>query len=560
MSWISTRSPEVSLVLLRHIASECAKLGGPISKYCYNLVESKSYLELIKFKIDYEVADVDDAKYARQIQALFSKLEKEVLDLGVNTREVAYDLFLANEEKCRVTNQVFKHRATPYSSNTWVETVLYRAQQKIASILGPVPSLDDFDFSFGPGANTNVNSRRSNPRVKLSATMTCSENLTPTVGEFLAEVPHWTALHSNQDNPDSYMVEVTVSAGKLAFVPKTALTDRAIMVEPLLNGFFQKGVGTYIRDRLLRSGIDLRDQRINQKLAKIGSETGNLATVDLSSASDLIARNLVWSLLPIDWACLLDNLRTSSVYLEDGTKTYLEKFSSMGNAFTFELESLIFYGLAFGAYEAYHGPAITEECGSQEISVYGDDIITSSASYPVLKEVLEYCGFEVNLSKSYNSGPFRESCGADYLRGFDIRPFYQKTLISDRTLFTMHNWMIRAGEFELAQLVHSFTRPSYRLYGPDGFGDGHLLGNYDLRLSRKYKRLGWSGGFFDTYSLRPMEFKSPLIGDSVFPVYSVYTRSGKDRSTDPNIVRGSRGYAKISIYTHATHIFGNPRS
>jgi len=331
------------------------------------------------------------------------------------------------------------------------------------------------------------------------------------------------------------------------FVPKNAKTDRSIVVEPLLNSFFQKGVGSYIRSRLLkRSGVDLKDQTLNQRLACKGSIDGSLATVDLSMASDCLSVELVRELLPVDWTLFLERLRTGTAEFvnEHGDKEIirLEKFSSMGNGFTFELESLIFYSLA---------KAVCIHLGlpSDEVSVFGDDIIIPTLAFSCLRDTLLTAGFSINVEKSFSDGPFRESCGSDFVSGFDIRPFYAKKRINEAQLYLMHNFFFRNGEFELARLVRSMCNPTLMLTGPDGYGDGHLIGDYNLRVNRSHRRSGWAGGYFDTYSLEPAEFKKPQIGDSVLPVYSVYTRSGSDSPTNPNAVRGSKGYAKMSIYT-----------
>ena len=98
----------------------------------------------------------------------------------------------------------------------------------------------------------------------------------------------------------------------------------------------------------------------------------------------------------------------------------LEQFSSMGNGFTFPLETLLFYSLARAVLKYMHASA--EEWDM--LSVYGDDITLPSRCFSLLTEVFTECGFLVNSRKSFSDGPFRESCGADYLRSIDIRPFY----------------------------------------------------------------------------------------------------------------------------------------
>lgn len=542
--WNLNRTTEESLVILRNIAKTCCNLGGPLTKSLYLMAEREDYRGLIDYKIDYTQWATNDLIYARQVQALFSKLE--ILPLGVEKEAVAYQGFIAAEQKCLETNARLR-RGRPSGR---VGSVLHMAQRKISSILGVLPLMDDVNFAFGPGANTGVKGSRAFPRGKLSVPLECSAEMATRVADFLFEVPEWVKLAATAESEDSYTANVDIVPGKLVFVPKNAKTKRSICVEPVLNSFFQKGIGSLIRERLASAGVDLTDQTVNQKLAMRASIADDLATVDLSMASDCLSKELVYDLLPLEWASLLGTLRTGKVrYGEDVIK--LEKFSSMGNGYTFELESLIFYGIAYASarYDNQH---------LGDVSVYGDDIIIPRLAYDTLKEVLTYCGFELNSEKSYVEGPFRESCGADYYLGFDIRPFYQKTPVSDRTLYTMHNWFVRHCEVELAAAVIPHLRVTVaKLYGPDGYGDGHLIGDHGLRYPRKVTRRGWCGGYFDTYVLKHRSFDGLLPGDAVLPVYSVYTRSGANDPTDPNIIRGSNGYAKVSIYTLKTGIF-NP--
>jgi hypothetical protein len=90
----------------------------------------------------------------------------------------------------------------------------------------------------------------------------------------------------------------------------------------------------------------------------------------------------------------------------------------MGNGFTFELESLIFYALmrTVSYYRGYQGV----------ISVYGDDLIIPSGMYEDASWVLKEFGFSLNPEKSFAAGPFRESCGGHYHLGEDVTPFYLK--------------------------------------------------------------------------------------------------------------------------------------
>jgi hypothetical protein len=552
--WIKNRTIPESLEFLGKLSKTCSELGGPLTQELYALVLNKDFKAIIDFTFDYGIerptgSKVNDVLYARQIQALYSK--SEFLNIGVSRCGVALSAFLAAEATCAETNRRLKRLAkNPSLMDSALHGVFHHAQRKISRILGDVPSLSELKVAFGPGATTSVSGAFSCPRAKLSSRFECSSNTSPTVALLLEEIPAWVANQCVQDSSDSWIASVSVVPGKLGFVPKNAKTDRTIVVEPILNGLFQKGLGSFMKGRLAKAGVNLRSQTRNQGLACKGSQVGSVATVDLTMASDTLSAELVKHMLPFDWFNLLDSLRTPEITLGSSEDALtLEKFSSMGNGFTFELESLIFYSLAFGVC-SYLG------LSTVDVSTYGDDIIIPTEAYTLLESALGFAGFSVNEKKSFSTGYFRESCGADYYNGFDIRPFYQKDLVSDRTLYSAHNWFVRHGELALARCcLNHIEFPDEILYGPDGYGDGHLIGDFRIRRNRAIVRSGWDGGVFDTYSLKQRINKTPLPGDAVLPTYSVYTRSGELDSTNPDVVRGSRGYSKISIYTLERNIF-----
>jgi hypothetical protein len=519
-------------------------------------MQEGNYRGVVEFKFDYMAAfTVDDFRNARQIQALLSK--QDWLDLGYNPKSVGEEAFMKAEERCRLTND----RLDSERPQGRVSVVSYHAVRKISEILGDVPRLEELTFLYGPGATTNVKSAEASAIAKLSASPMCSEDCLPHVGELLAEFPYLTmhhgthnavktAIYSNIGSGEHVVTEVpvSVSCGKLVFVAKSAKTMRPIVVEPILNGLAQKGIGTYLKKRLLKvSALDLSDQERNRASALVGSTNGSLATVDLASASDTLCIGTVAELLPPNWFDFLSRYRTGEVVHKDQV-IQLEKFSSMGNGYTFELESLIFYSLAFGVCQVLG-------LRTGEVSVFGDDIIIPTEGFSLLQEVLEYYGFEVNSEKSYSFGPFRESCGADWFCGSDIRPFYLRDQISEQTLYLFHNWAMRRCERELANLILEWTLEPLRLFGPDGYGDGHLIGSYSLRSNRQNRRNGYEGGFFDTYMLRPRRIKKRRAGDWLYPGYSNYARSSLEGPSDPHIVRGTSGYVRMSIYTLARSIF-----
>lgn len=327
-------------------------------------------------------------------------------------------------------------------------------------------------------------------------------------------IPDYEGAAASVWNWESTLVDVHIHPGRLEFVPKNAKTDRAIMVEPWLNSIVQLAVGDYMARRLKAFGVDLSDQDRNKSLAREGSLTGALATLDLSSASDSISTGLVEHLLPPDWFDLLSRLRTGEVVESSGLVTRLQKFSSMGNGFTFPLESLVFW-------------ALTRACCDRRetVSVYGDDIICPTSRVESVIRVLNATGFLVNEEKSFWEGPFRESCGGDYLSGIDVRPCFIKGPLTGHDMFRLHNYYMRSLDHDLASMVREHLDGSIILLGPDGFGDGVLIG-YQWEAIRKPSHVanGYGGVIFESWCYKKRSFKKRLPGDRVLPSYSIYTR------------------------------------
>ena len=149
-----------------------------------------------------------------------------------------------------------------------------------------------------------------------------------------------------------------------------------------------------IRKWLRRVRIDLDDQSRNRELAKEGSMTNQLATIDLSSASDSVSLRLVDDLLPPRWADFIGQTRSEEILLPDGTWHRLAKVSSMGNGFTFELESLIFWALSAACVDLL-------EVEDRRVGIYGDDIIVHTSVAPHLVSILGYYGFQTNKTKTF---------------------------------------------------------------------------------------------------------------------------------------------------------------
>jgi len=273
---------------------------------------------------------------------------------------------------------------------------LGRVERIIARILPWTPSLDVANGGFSGGSSTSKKRVQGHPALKF---LDKADVTRPALSLFrdIVRGTRW-ADHLRLPGLEPRYVDGNV----LFTVPKNSEIDRVAAKEPDLNMFLQKAFGNQIRTCLKRVGIDLNDQRINQELARIGSVTGSLMTVDLSSASDSVTLELVRRVLPSDWFYYLDLVRSKQTDV-DGTAHVNEMFSSMGNGFTFELESLLFVAItqAVAYFRGVRG----------QISVYGDDIIAPSELSLDLTSALAFCGFRLNESKSFWTGSFRESCG-----------------------------------------------------------------------------------------------------------------------------------------------------
>jgi len=350
---------------------------------------------------------------------ILSKYVSPDTDPAEVRRNRAINKWLATERENEATNDRLLTTPADYQILPRVEYESFMdwCRNLVCDILGATPPVDALIGSFSGGASTSRNRTESHPSSKYlgqaHVTARCLELWNDLV---VPEIPGWLQL-------DGCTVTPIVVPGNVMFtVPKKTDIDRVACKEPDLNMFIQKGIGRHIRAGLRRVGIDLNDQSVNQRLARKGSIDGSLATMDLSSASDSVSSGLVAELLPCTWFTLLDASRcqVTSIYGEEHRN---HMFSSMGNGFTFELESLLFYVLVRAT--AYF-------TGTRGIvSVYGDDIICPAELFGQAERVLGYFGFQVNPDKSYHEGPFRESCGGHYHNGLDITPFYIKEPISD---------------------------------------------------------------------------------------------------------------------------------
>lgn len=415
----------------------------PGAEQALGYVRSRSFTELYEWaerlaEDTYESAAQHFA--ANQMAALIKKypwIPKQVPKLDPS--RAALDKFDEAEIQCRKTNLRFSKQRSLWKSRFW--PLLEDMRRWIKYVLGDEPDMDEIysHCGHGTGAVIGVHGNATSfHRKMLAEKLTCTPMALRYAQKAMWRNPHiseWFLRESQGYQRLQYSVDwdsfqelteqhfASTDCNKVSFVPKTAKTHRAIAVEPLLNTYVQRGVDYALRRKLEKVGRFLDYQMHNSELARIGSINGRYATLDLSSASDTVARALVYYLLPPSWFRILNDVRspkysvTKQMKRDAGvTSCNYEKFSSMGNNFTFPLETLIFAAAARASMRA-------SDCWGQESwAVYGDDIIVPTPAYDCLSSLLRFCGFTPNPAKSFSSGPFRESCGGDWYSGQDVRP------------------------------------------------------------------------------------------------------------------------------------------
>jgi len=471
--------------------------------------EPQGYTTPREFAVDYLISE------------FVSKLPPDVTGVSPDSlRDAAMEKFMECEEHCRDTNARWSHpesRSFRVKHGRSVYEVYHLARQKIESVLGPLDMREVASmFGFGPGATTRLTRAQSDLYHKFGHKPDTTHHNLVLSDCIIQSVNSWAVSSRGGATPGSNYDHLNVVVGnKVTTVPKNSKTDRCIAIEPDMNSFVQKGYGGVIRRRLRRVGINLDDQSLNQRLAKEGSVDGSLSTIDLSSASDTVSSRIVELLLPEEWYRALNSARSHFGVLASGDVIRYQKFSSMGNGFTFELETLIFWALTQACIQYLR--LKDRRCG-----VYGDDIIAPTACSDLLLNVLATFGFTPNVKKTFITGPFRESCGKHYFRGRDVTPFYlRKKMDHIQPVFVSVNnlrrWLnrlddgaIRPDNWQLYKRISKDVPKKFRHFrGPDGYGDSYLIGNFEEALPTRAKR-GWEGWRVESFNL--LSVKPPKDG------------------------------------------------
>lgn len=243
-----------------------------------------------------------------------------------------------------------------------------------------------------------------------------------------------------------------VCVSKLLFVRKSYKSKRSICKEPAALQWGQQGVRMWTENAVsewLKGFVNLKRQRINQSAAQFGSITQLVDTIDLSSASDSVAWDLVKRIFPVTILRHFYATRSTHVELPNGKYFELQKFSPMGSSLCFPVQTIIYSSVVvLAAVQTHIGSWNSDQVVDwlrkndwkqlfkfnlttrgqgkfQPFRCFGDDIITDKVLTSNVIDLLQLLGFKVNVEKSFvGDSAFRESCGGHYLCGHDVTPFY----------------------------------------------------------------------------------------------------------------------------------------
>lgn len=320
--------------------------------------------------------------------------------------------------------------------NSWDEVLVGELRRTLYEFFYPkgMPIHDSIDQCFhygrtGPGAAVGARGGDFYTKMFSSPLTATSSGLYLAYKNYISSYPEWSNAEFIRT---AHFGEVDVVEGsRLSFVPKNDKISRTICIEPSLNMFAQLGFGHILERRLLDAyGINLADQpQKNRELARRGSIGQGFVTIDLSSASDSMSLKMLEYFLPSTLLGLLKNLRSKKTLIPGLGYTSLDMVSSMGNGFTFPLQTIFFASIVVASARA-RGLTLRYPRGNDfgSFGVFGDDIICSDLIVRDVLRLLHLTGFKINDDKTFVEGPFRESCGSDFYNGVNIRGVYVKRL------------------------------------------------------------------------------------------------------------------------------------
>jgi len=281
-------------------------------------------------------------------------------------------------------------------------------------------------------------------------------------------------------------------------VPKTLKTPRIIAIEPTCMQYMQQAVLAVLirrieQDNILSRLLGFTYQEPNRLMACEGSLSGDLATLDLSEASDRVSNQHVRLLLRNFRSLFeaVDATRSRKADVPGHGVIRLAKFASMGSALCFPFEAMTFLVIILVGIERELNRQMTHKDIMSllgRVRVYGDDIIIPVEYVRCVISALEDFGLQVNRDKSFWTGKFRESCGGDFYDGVWVTPVrIRREFPSGRkqsreliSVVSLRNQLYSAGLWSTAAWLDDQIRPMLGGIFPIVESDSAALGRHSL--------------------------------------------------------------------------------
>jgi hypothetical protein len=346
------------------------------------------------------------------------------------------------------------------------ERIHRRARALVRWVLGSFSVEELFENTqHSSGSSLGVSFNDTSIEAKSKLPITVTSRAKPWLTEYLLwdkELTHAIAIGNDITSKPTEWYKV-VPGSRATTVDKTTEIRRFINVEATGNMFLQQGLMSMIVNRLKPFGLKLDCLPTEHRnRARWSSITAQEATIDWSSASDCNSIELLRFLLSDEWFDIVWDLRSDQAEIY-GKAVPLHMISTMGNAVTFPLETLVFWAYAHAVRLSLTDPyALFPKWEDiKACSVFGDDCIVPSYMAKKYIAFMEGLGFIINDEKSfYGQEQFRESCGGDYLAGYDNRPFHLKAPTTT-SRSALEPWLYIIGNSLICKYISYFGELSY---------------------------------------------------------------------------------------------------
>jgi len=397
----------------------------------------------------------------RQLTLSFSKI---LLPCSKAREEAAFESYIQCERELR--DSIFNLTSDDLRDFERIGSMLFG---KLFQHLDRKVLMGEIIPKHGPGATADR--LRGNAKFMQSTWTERLESVFPAMENLIPSFRYHASLAELQFLDPGSEIPVRVIS-----VPKTAKTPRIIAIEPTCMQYMQQGLLEEFvsfaegdsKWNYLQHFMGFTDQTPNQRMACDGSSFGELATLDLSEASDRVSVRLVQSLL-MNYGNLSEAVlatRSTRADVPGHGVIPLAKFASMGSALTFPIEECVFLCAIFWSVEKELSRRLTMDDIKSfigRVRVYGDDIIIPVDLVQPVVRSLELLGFKVNRDKSFWTGKFRESCGKEYYDGHDVSIFRVRQLLprhradvpSVLSTISLRNQAYKAGYWGVARWLDS---------------------------------------------------------------------------------------------------------